>query len=133
MVLGDGPEGWERRRKEYAGRVLDAWRGFVVNLDERNILGSHLYTPRDIPLHNANMVNGAVRMGAYIPAQLGINRPHPLLADYRTPIEGLYLCGSSNHGGGANGAPGYNAANAIADDLKLDRFWTPISKPEWHG
>ncbi|MGB7830969.1 MAG: NAD(P)/FAD-dependent oxidoreductase [Xanthobacteraceae bacterium] len=131
--LADGPEEWERRRKEYAARVLDAWRGFAVNLDERNILGSFLYTPRDIPLHNANMVNGAVRMGAYIPAQLGINRPHPLLAGYRTPIEALYLCGSSNHGGGANGAPGYNAANAIADDLKLDRFWTPIPKPEWHG
>ena len=57
----------------------------------------------------------------------------PLLAGYRTPVDGLYLCGSSNHGGGANGAPGYNAANVIAGDLKLDRFWTPIAQPEWHG
>jgi phytoene dehydrogenase-like protein len=132
-ALADGPEGWERRRKDYTARVLAAWRDFAINLDERNILGTYLYTPRDIPLHNANMVNGAVRMGAYIPAQLGINRPHPLLAGYRTPVEGLYLCGSSNHGGGANGAPGYNAANVIAGDLKLDRFWTPIAQPEWHG
>jgi phytoene dehydrogenase-like protein len=132
-ALADGPEGWERRRSDYAARVLDAWRSFAVNLDERNILGSYLYTPRDIPLHIANMVNGAVRMGAYVPAQLGINRPHPLLAGYRTPVEGLYLCGSSNHGGGVNGAPGYNAANVIASDLKLDRFWTPIPPPEWHG
>src|SRR5262249_56460616 len=98
------------------------WRGFADNVDERNFVGSYLYTPRDIPLHNANMVNGAVRVGAYIPAQLGINRPHLLLADYRTPIAGLYLCGSSNHGGGANGAPGSNAANAIADDLNHDPY-----------
>ena len=90
-----------------------------------------VYTPRDIPRFNPNMVNGAIRMGAFIPSQLGINRPHPLLANYRTPIEGLYLAGSSNHGGGANGAPGYNAANIIADDLRLARTWTPMPAPEW--
>ena len=79
------------------------------------------------------MVRGAARMGAYVPSQLGINRPHPLLASYRSPIEGLYLCGSSNHGGGVNGAPGYNAANAIVDDFRLSRPWTPIDPPSWAG
>ncbi len=50
----------------------------------------------------------------------------------RTPIEGLYLCGSSTgNGGGINGAPGYIAANAIADDCKLTRPWTRIPPPEW--
>ena len=90
-----------------------------------------LYTPADIPRFNANMVDGAIRMGAFIPSQLGINRPHPLLADYRTPIDGLYMAGSSNHGGDANGAPGYNAANVIADDLQIKRPWTPVPMPEW--
>ena len=77
------------------------------------------------------MIHGAVRMGAYIPSQLGVNRPHPLLAANRTPIESLYLCGSSCHGGGVNGAPGYNAANAIADDLGLRRPWTRLPAPAW--
>jgi len=62
-----------------------------------------------------------------------VNRPHPLLAGYRGPVAGLYLCGSSNHGGGANGAPGYNAANVLADDLGLARPWTLIAPPEWRG
>jgi len=79
------------------------------------------------------MVDGAIRMGAFVPSQLGVNRPHPLLADYRTPVEGLYLAGSTSHGGGANGAPGYNAANIIAADLQLKRSWTPVPAPEWRA
>ena len=71
-------------------------------------------------------------MGAFIPSQLGINRPHPALSGTRCPIEGLYLCGSSSgNGGGVNGAPGYIAANAIVDDLGLARDWTPVPQPEW--
>ena len=34
-------------------------------------------------------------------------------------------------GGGVNGAPGYIAANAIADDLRLKRPWSPVPPPEW--
>ena len=127
---GDG-DNWDRRRDEISARLLKDWQRYAPNLNEKNVLAEFLYTPRDIPRFNPNMVNGAIRMGSFIPSQLGINRPHPLLADYRTPIEGLYLAGSSNHGGGANGAPGYNAANVIAGDLKLKRTWTPIPAPEW--
>ena len=91
-----------------------------------------LFTPLDVERLNINMRQGAVRMGAYVPSQLGINRPHPLLPGSRTPVEGLYLCGSSSgNGGGVNGAPGYIAANAIADDLRLKRTWTPLPPPEW--
>ena len=76
------------------------------NLDDDNIRASYLFTPLDVERLNVNMVQGAVRMGAYIPSQLGINRPHPLLSGTRTPVEGLYLCGSSTgNGGGINGAP----------------------------
>jgi len=130
-ALEDGAEGWDRRRNDYAARLLAAWRVYTSNLDERNVLGQFLYTPRDMPRFNTNMVEGSLRMGAFIPSQLGVNRPHPLLADYRTPIAGLYLAGSSSHGGGANGAPGYNAANVIADDLDLVRPWTPMAPPRW--
>ncbi len=44
-------------------------------------------------------------------------RPTPGYADYRTPVRGLYLCGSSTHpGGGVMGACGYNAAREILRD-----------------
>jgi phytoene dehydrogenase-like protein len=46
-------------------------------------------------------------------------RPAPGFADYRTPIAGLYLCGSGAHpGGGVSGIPGHNAAREILRDVK---------------
>ncbi len=127
-----GPENWEKHRADYAARVLNYWRQYASNLDDDNLLGSTLFTPLDIERLNSNMRQGAVRMGAYVPNQLGINRPHPLLPGSRTPVEGLYLCGSSSgNGGGVNGAPGYIAANAIADDLRLKRPWNRVPPPEW--
>ena len=132
-ALPDGPEGWDRRRKEYTAQLLDVWRQYAPNLTDENVLATYLFTPLDVERRNRTMVRGAVRMGAYVPSQLGINRPHPLLAGNRTPIEGLYLCGSSSHGGGVNGAPAYNAANAIVDDLNLSRPWIPIEPPGWTG
>jgi phytoene dehydrogenase-like protein len=46
--------------------------------------------------------------------QLFMFRPVPGYADYRTPIRGLYLCGSAAHpGGGVMGAAGLNAAREM--------------------
>ncbi|MFQ5914805.1 MAG: phytoene desaturase family protein [Nitrospinota bacterium] len=128
-----GPEGWDARKGEYTARLVEAWRKYAPNLSEKNVLATLLFTPLDVARRNLNMVQGSVRMGAYHPDQLGINRPHPELAHFRTPVKGLYLCGSSNHGGGVNAGPGYNAANVIADDLGLRRWWTPIAPPQWEG
>lgn len=126
------PENWDRDKNAYAQRILDVWREYALNLDDNNVRAQFLFTPLDVERLNVNMRQGAVRMGAYIPSQLGINRPHPLLSGTRTPVEGLYMCGSSSgNGGGINGAPGYIAANAIVDDLGLDRDWTPVPAPEW--
>jgi len=47
--------------------------------------------------------------------QILFMRPVPGWSRYRTPIQGLYLCGSGTHpGGGIPGAAGRNAAAAIA-------------------
>jgi phytoene dehydrogenase-like protein len=130
-VDGDA-QNWDRRKDHYLQKVLGVWREYAANLDEDNVRATFLFTPLDIERLNINMVRGAVRMGAYVPRQLGINRPHPLLSGTRTPIEGLYLCGSSTgNGGGINGAPGYIAANAIVDDLRLNAPWTRVPQPEW--
>lgn len=132
-ALRGGPEEWDRRKQDVTARLLEVWRGYAPNLTADNVLATFLLTPIDIERGNSAMQRGAVRLGAYVPSQLGINRPHPSLAKNRTPIEALYLCGSSCHGGGANGGPGYNAANAIVADLALARPWTPVAAPEWSG
>lgn len=46
-------------------------------------------------------------------------RPHPSAAKYRTPLKGLYLCGSGAHPGRAvTGAPGHNSAKRVIRDLR---------------
>jgi hypothetical protein len=47
-------------------------------------------------------------------------------------MKGLYLCGASSHSGGAvSGSPGYNAANVIAHDLGIQKWWQPVPSPSW--
>ena len=51
--------------------------------------------------------------------QLFFQRPAPHYSDYRSPVRGLYQCGSSTHpGGGVSGIPGHNAAREILRDWK---------------
>lgn len=57
------------------------------------------------------------------PDQLYVFRPLPSMSRYATFIKGLYLCGSGTHpGGGVTGAPGYNAANKILEDVKSGKI-----------
>ena len=66
------------------------------------------------------LTEGNIFQGELTFDQLLFNRPIPGYAQYRSPIKGLYMCGSSTHpGGGVMGAPGRNAAVEILKDLNL--------------
>ena len=68
----------------------------------------------DIGITEGNIFHGELTMD-----QLLFNRPVPGYAQYRAPVDGLYMCGSSTHpGGGVMAAPGANAAREILFDLK---------------
>lgn len=65
-----------------------------------------------------NLPQGHIFQGELSPDQLFFQRPVSGYADYRTPIRGLYICGSSMHpGGGVGGVAGHNAAREILKDL----------------
>lgn len=129
-----GAGAWEERKEEISEMILAEWRSYAPNLGRRNVLATYLFTPLDIERHCINMVRGSHHVGAYLPTQIGALRPIPELAYYRTPVDGLYLCGSSSHpGGSVSGAPGYNAANIICQDLGIRRWWTPVPPAEWNG
>lgn len=54
--------------------------------------------------------------------QYFMTRPAPGFAQYRTPIDGLYLCGAGTHpGGGVSGINGGNAAREVLRDRKQGR------------
>ena len=68
----------------------------------------------DVGLTEGNIFQGELTFD-----QLAFNRPFPGYAQYRGPVKGMYMCGSSTHpGGGVMGAPGANSAREILRDLK---------------
>ncbi|MFQ5914564.1 MAG: phytoene desaturase family protein [Nitrospinota bacterium] len=123
--LKGGNERWDEIKEDYAGRCMDLYRRSTENVDEKAVVGQLVYTPLDIARENISMVGGDMVSGRITQDQMGIFRPFHGYPPYRTPIEGLYLCGPSTHPrGGCHGANGYNAAGAIAEDFRIDKWWT---------
>ena len=130
-----GDERWNEIKEDYADRCFDLLRRSTKNIDDGAVVGRFVYTPADIARENISMVNGDMVSGRITQDQMGIFRPFHGYPPYRTPIEGLYLCGPSTHPrGGCHGACGYNAAGAIAEDLGIDPWWAgteyEVLKPE---
>lgn len=77
------------------------------------VLGRHVQAPGDLENRDANLVGGAINGGTAQLHQQLVFRPVPGLGGAATPIDRLYLAGSSAHpGGGVHGACGSNAAKA---------------------
>jgi len=108
-------------RDEYAVRVLKALGEFAPGL-ESSVEHLEVLTPKDIEVR-FGLVGGNIMQGELTPDQLFSFRPIPGHGDYRTPVAGMYLCGSGTHpGGGVMGVPGRNAASVILRDHKRGEF-----------
>ena len=108
-------------RDEYAARVLGALGEFAPSL-ESSVEHLEVLTPRDIE-DRFGLIGGNIMQGELTPDQLFSFRPIPGHGDYRTPVAGMYLCGSGTHpGGGVMGVPGRNAASVILRDHKRGEF-----------
>jgi phytoene dehydrogenase-like protein len=82
------------------------------------ILHMEVRTPRELE-NEIGLTEGNIFQGELTMDQLAFNRPIPGYAQYRGPVKGLYMCGSSNPpGGGVMAAPGANAAREILRDLR---------------
>ncbi|MDE2221118.1 MAG: NAD(P)/FAD-dependent oxidoreductase, partial [Gammaproteobacteria bacterium] len=115
--LASGP--WDAaRRKAFGDTVIDTIARHSPDFKSL-ILHAEVRTPFDLE-HEVGLTEGNIFQGELTFDQLLFNRPVPGCAQYRTPLQGLYLCGSTTHpGGGVMGAPGANAARAVLRDLRL--------------
>jgi phytoene dehydrogenase-like protein len=108
-------------RDDYAARVLKALGEFAPSL-ESAVEHLEVLTPSDIE-ERFGLIGGNIMQGELTPDQLFSFRPIPGHGDYRTPVAGMYLCGSGTHpGGGVMGVPGRNAASVILRDHKRGEF-----------
>jgi len=121
-----GRDRWDQIRDEFAGRLTTGLRHYAKNLTPENIVAQSGVTPIDIERHLPNMHGGDLQCGEISENQLLDKRPFPECSQYRTPVKGLYMCGSCMHpGGNITGAPGYNAARIICEDLNIEPWWKP--------
>ncbi len=111
---------WDDHRDAFADRVMacvdEVAPGFSSSVLQRDVLA-----PPDLEsvfgLTGGNLFHGAMSLD-----RLLFMRPFPGWSRYRTPIQGLYLCGAGTHpGGGVMGACGRNAAGEILRDLGKKR------------
>ena len=112
-ALKDGT--WDGRREEFGDTVVDTLAEHAPNI--RNlILHRQVVTPLDLE-REWGLSEGNIFQGELTLEQLFFLRPAPGWAQYRTPVDSLYMCGSATHpGGGIMGAPGRNAAMRILAD-----------------
>lgn len=119
---------WDDARSHVAETVLDTLQEYAPDIRKR-VMHWQVVTPKDIEVQ-IGMTGGNIDQGDILPDQLFSFRPIPGWTSYRTPLTGLYLCGSATHpGGGVLGAPGHNAAQVILADWKADRAGSPASGP----
>jgi phytoene dehydrogenase-like protein len=112
----NGREWNDQTRQELLDIVLRQICRYAPGFD-KEVLHAQILTPKDIE-EMFSMVDGHVHHGEMSLDQVFFRRPIQHYADYRTPIEGVYMCGAACHpGGGVNGVPGHNAAREILHDL----------------
>lgn len=110
---------WADAGERAADRVMEVLARYAPNLP-RATVARHVMTPLDIETR-FGMSWGHVDHGEMRPGYVLGFRPVPGWSHYRTPIQGLYLCGAGSHpGGGVSGYPGRNAAYVLLDDLDVD-------------
>jgi phytoene dehydrogenase-like protein len=115
--LPDG-RSWDDTREEVADLIIDTVTEHAPNF-RGSVIARQIHSPLDLE-RKFGLIGGDIFHGAMGLDQLWAARPVLGHGDYRSPIAGLYMCGSGTHpGGGVTGAPGHNAAHAILRDRSL--------------
>ena len=108
---------WDELREPFADRVFDIIEEYAPNF-RSIVLERQVLTPLDLE-RRFGITGGNIFHGEMSLDQMFVMRPVAGWARYRTPLNGLYLCGSGAHpGGGVMGAPGHNCARRMIAELR---------------
>ncbi|KAK1791638.1 hypothetical protein P4O66_013639 [Electrophorus voltai] len=114
----EGGRAWtDEDRENFANSVFDSAESYAPGF-KASIVGKDILVPPDLErvfgLTGGNIFHGTMSLD-----QLYLARPLPSIANYCSPVKGLYMCGSGSHpGGGVMGSAGWNAAMTVLADLK---------------
>ncbi|XP_013392053.1 pyridine nucleotide-disulfide oxidoreductase domain-containing protein 2 isoform X2 [Lingula anatina] len=115
--LAGGREWTQQDKQDYMDTVFDCIEEYAPGFRD-SVVGVDILTPKDLEdtfgLTGGNIFHGAMSLN-----QFYIGRPLPACCGSRSPVKGLYLCGSGAHpGGGVMGSPGRLAAFSAMEDFK---------------
>ena len=112
---------WATERPAYLARVLETVEEYCPGFTA-SVLHDEVLAPPDIE-ERYGLLGGNIFQGEMTPDQMLSLRPIFGYGDYRSPVAGLYLCGSGTHpGGGVMAAPARNASRAILADVRRERL-----------
>ncbi len=110
-----GGRSWETERERAADHIIETVERYAPGFKD-SILARQILSPLDLE-RRFGLIGGDIFHGRMSLDQLFSARPVLGHGSYRSPIKGLYMCGSGTHpGGGVTGAPGHNAAQVILKD-----------------
>jgi phytoene dehydrogenase-like protein len=108
--------GWTESRAAFTEVVMDLLARYAPDIREKTV-AAELLSPEDIE-REYRISGGHWHHGELSLDQFLMLRPVPKAAQYRMPVEGLFLCGAGAHpGGGIMGSAGRNAARAVLEGL----------------
>jgi phytoene dehydrogenase-like protein len=121
--LPDGRAWADSAEKErFADHVIDTVTTYAPDFVAK-VVARQVLSPLDLE-QRFGLVDGDIFHGQLGLDQMFSTRPVLGYANYRLPVQGLYLAGSGAHpGGGVTGVPGHNAAREIRRDLRARRWW----------
>ncbi len=117
------PRSWSdpSEKERFADHVIATVTKFAPNFAD-SVIARQILSPRDLE-HRFGLIDGDIFHGQLGLDQLFSLRPVLGHANYRLPLQRLYLCGAGAHpGGGVTGAPGHNAAREILADVRWRRI-----------
>jgi len=112
---------WDEQREAYGRGVIRTLAeyapGFEDAVEEMEVLA-----PPDLE-ERYGLLGGSIFQGDMAPDQMFSFRPIFGYGDYRSPISGMYLCGSGTHpGGGVMGVPARNCSRVVLADARRRRL-----------
>jgi phytoene dehydrogenase-like protein len=112
---------WDAEKQRFGDTVQATLESFFPGFGSL-VLQREVRTPLDIE-RTVGLSEGNIFAGEFLAPQMWFMRPAMGWANYRTPIEGYYQCGSGTHPGGCvMGAPGKLASQAILKDRERGRL-----------
>ena len=108
---------WQSQRNKLADLVVETLAQYATR-NTLSVQDARVITPLDYE-RDYGLPEGSFSHGQMGLDQLLLMRPIPGFNGYRSPLDGLYLCGPGAHpGGGLTGLPGFNAARQALKEVR---------------